>query len=421
MKTQEPTVRPILLRKQTKEGLYPVVIRVQWNGRKEKRLGFSIPKSAWSTREEMVKKSYPNASVFNAKIEEELDLINSNKKRFIDEGISFTAADLFKSIRKSKSKSDWFSLCEEINSKRSFKYVTYARYYTVGNSIKSYLQHDFNVDIITVSFLYNYTKWLKNKQFSNGSIQTYVSTIASVYNYAVKNHYIPRPEDHPFDEFSKTKLFPAENNKKSISKAEYDEIEGLLLDMMLKNDSSSFLNPYTDESTLAMYVLGYRLGGLALIDMSKLKKEQVEIKKIHRDTFYMFHNVKRSKTNKPVPIILRQDIITKKLMDIYLSSPSNFLFPLFYKHTDANEKEKVSNITSATTRINKRLRKITGINNISYYSCRHTFATNFLNSPNTNPVDLAVLMGRSTQGIFTYVKEISQTEDIIAARQKMGL
>ena len=55
----------------------------------------------------------------------------------------------------------------------------------------------------------------------------------------------------------------------------------------------------------------------------------------------------------------------------------------------------------------------------SYYSCRHTFATLYLQSPSANISELATLMGRNSEYIDTYIREINSDRTIGNASDKV--
>ena len=59
------------------------------------------------------------------------------------------------------------------------------------------------------------------------------------------------------------------------------------------------------------------------------------------------------------------------------------------------------------------------IKNTSYYSCRHTFATLYLRDPNANISELATLMGRNSEYIDTYIREIESDKTISKASDKV--
>ena len=57
---------------------------------------------------------------------------------------------------------------------------------------------------------------------------------------------------------------------------------------------------------------------------------------------------------------------------------------------------------------------------LSYYSIRHSFATNYIRN-NGNVMHLATLMGRSPNGISTYVKEITDTDEVLAVKSVLDM
>ena len=56
-KTSSAIIKLVLAtNKHYASGLYPIILRVQFNGRKDKATGYTIPEIAWDAKKEQVKK-----------------------------------------------------------------------------------------------------------------------------------------------------------------------------------------------------------------------------------------------------------------------------------------------------------------------------------------------------------------------------
>lgn len=422
MKTQSATVNLMLLSKPNKQGLYPIVIRVQWNGRCEKRTGIAIPKREWSEKDQAIKKSYPNASNLNTQLQTQLSDVIKRKSELETLNTPYSAADLFTDncmVRRTSLNTDYYTLMNKLVESKNLRYQTRLNYELSYKQLCDYFgRKQFNITELNIEACHSFAKFLQGNKIKNSSIITLFTPIRAIWNYAIRQKLALR-DDYPFEEFVPTHIFKADFRKRSITREEMEIVQGQLLDRIIYGDEDKFLKPNTEEFALAMYVLGYMFGGLALVDMSNLKKSQIEVKRIGKAKYYIFNRVQRQKTNHPVPIIVEQDSYTKPLIELYLKAnpTSPYLFPIC-SCTDPIQRTKELQCVSA--KLNIRIKRATGLN-ISYYSCRHTFASVYMKSEGANPVHLATMMGRSVNGIWTYVNTINTEEELIKERQKMGL
>ena len=74
MKTDTAIIRLTLKTNKTlSNGLHPIMLRVQFNGRKEKSTGYSCSKECWDKENQSVTKKFPNYALINKSI---IDLKN---------------------------------------------------------------------------------------------------------------------------------------------------------------------------------------------------------------------------------------------------------------------------------------------------------------------------------------------------------
>lgn len=418
MRTNTATIRVVMLDQPTKSGDYPIIIRAYWHGRAEKRTGISVPRNAWSERTSSIKSSYPNAGQLNGVIQRMFTEALNRKIELELKGPIRNVHDIF--TQAPVSVLNYLTILSSMIKARSLSLGSESKYMSSYSDLCKFLDTKvFDITELTKDKLMSYGKWMKNKGLKNSTIIERLYNVCAVWRYAIDNGLVDAGLD-PYRTFNPRRIYEADITKKALDFPEYQRVEDILSEYIFRytDDMSVFSNVRSDEFALAIFVLGYIFGGLAFVDMSNIKKSQVSIKKIERGTYYIISGVTRQKTNRPVPIIAKKDLITSPLMSYYMSLPGEWLFPLDCHSGDAMVDRR--HLYSIEKSINLHLRKATGLN-ISYYACRHSYATRYMNMEGSNPVHLAVLMGRSVNGIFRYVKTLTTEEDIINERRRMGL
>lgn len=420
MKTSTATINIVLLAKPDRTGLHPVVLRAHWQGKMaEKRTGISIPTTVWNKRTCNIQPSYPNSSALNNQIHTLYNDAMERKLLLEKEGSIKDIKEVFQTgdIR---NKLDYKVLMEEMIKARALSYSTGLKLRCSYSTLCRFMDKDvFRITDMTCDRLAAYGRWLQSIGLKNGSIKDHLYDVSNVWTYAISQRLVD-PTTNPFITFHPKMIYPVMIEKKAITKENLYQMEHTLIDLLVSHNKelSIFSDIHTDEFALAMYILGYRFGGLALVDMANLRKDKLEVVRKGVLNYYVFRDVQRQKTNRPVPLIVKQDIITRPLMEYYLSTPGDYLFPI-NDHT-GSPKEQHKRMNTVARTINNHLRKVTGLD-ITYYSCRHTFASLFMGEEGSNPIHLATLMGRSPAGIFRYVQTIQSDDDIIFERSRLGL
>lgn len=430
MKTSNPTLNIVQLTQSNKEGLYPIVLRAHWQGEiVEKRTGVSVTKDAWNKQSRCIRPSYPSSSTLNHII---TSLYNQALRRKmeieqydpINIRLIFSEAPNIPERKEKKNPLLYSELLNGLISERALAYSSMLKLRYSFNTLCSFMGTKvFSINELTIDRLSAYGRWMKTElHLKNGSIKDHLYDVSNVWTYAI-THRLIDPTTNPFITFHPKLIYPQAPEKKAVTEEQFDDIRDKLQDLILlrlkEKRMDVFSNIYSDEFTLAMYVLGYYFGGLALVDMSNLRKNQLSTMQQGKAVYYIFKDVQRQKTNRHVPLIVRRDLLTRPLIEYFMeNSTTEYLFPIRTGETNPASIHKRMNTIART--INDRLRKITGLD-ITYYSCRHTFCTVAINKPGVTLPTVAAMMGRSPAGIFRYVKELTNVDDIIKARGVIGL
>lgn len=412
MRTATATIHLVQLAKPNQQGLHPIVIRAHYKGMGERRTGIAVPRNMWNPRTCTIRSSYPNAGQLNLTLHQLYDEM-IQRRTILEANHRLTCVqDLLSDA--TPTSLDYPTLVEAISKDRSLSVGTTKLAISSLHQLQQFVgRESFDLTLINEDRVRSYGRWLKGKGLKNSTVIDYLYEICKVWKYAVNNKMVDANDD-PFLRFNPRHQYKADVTKKALKYDDYMDIEDMLQNRIKKQikDMSLFSIHYTDEFALAMYVLGYRFGGLAFVDMAGIKKSQVTVQNIGKGTYYIFNDVYRKKTTHHVPVMAYKDMITGPLIEYYMSLPGDYLIPM-----DRSSRGRFYTISTA---INRHIRKATGMN-ITYYSCRHTLATAYCNTEGSNPIHLASIMGRSVSGIFRYVKELDTTEDIIKERARLGI
>lgn len=466
MKTDSAIVKLTLRTNKTlSSGLHPIMLCVQFNGRKEKSTGYACSKECWDKQKQLVTKKFPNYALINKSINDLKNKVIERKLQYEIHNEPYTAEMLLDDSIKTDFRGDnkiVRGIIDNLIQERQLAPNTIKNYNLLFNHLVNFLGTDkFIINQLNLETIKKFAKHLENKIEEKGSIRTILSKLAALLNYAIEKDII-KPDAYPFKQFNYSRIYPKSSFKRALTKQNLIAIESYFVNNMLDIDLISNTASYkqgiqtklqqrwTLEFALAIYLLAYKMQGLAFTDMANLKLEDITIEEHEVDgekkKYYVIHT-EREKTGHPVPIVLEINDINFLLFDIYFQTANlreNYIFPIL-KSNDGkycyNTKEEIDmGLQTAESLVNKNLRKIAKLVNediikfckktkqevpvliredITFYSVRHTFATHYASSDNCNPVMLAKMMGRSLTNIQTYISDLTETQDIIKERKKM--
>lgn len=250
------------------------------------------------------------------------------------------------------------------------------------------------------------------------------------------------------DAFKYWEKYPQSSKKRALTYDNISRLSGWWVDGCVLIDPASGLFQYKDidklrvrytsECAVAMYLLSFRMQGLAFADMARIKALDVLNVKVDGVEYYKILNVRRSKTGRCVPILLEKDGITMALLEGFLmyaeKDRDGWLFPVLksYERDYAYSTDKAMSegLMLAERIVNKKLQKVCALLNegvidnrlpedITFYSARHTFATLYMRTEGANPIHLATMMGRSVSGIHCYIAELEKDSDIATERGRL--
>lgn len=471
MKKNLPTISVVLYKsKKLANGEHPIMLRVCYNGqRKYKSIGLSCLPKDWNENKGEVRATYHNAKDTNTIILKEKRNAENVVLTLEKSGVVYSVNSILNAlIKEAPSTKTLFSLFDErieFFKEVAQQFNTATGYTTLLNVIKRYTN---NVDIelieICVGWIRDFEVHLRTK-YKDTSIRKFFDCFRAILNYAVDKNYI---EKSPLNNYTFVHKLDKRTKKRALSLPEitkliryYYDIYGIYGDKKTNIEvnkkhywNKSFKRRGTTKLTaidaeqlsLALYLSSYCLQGLALVDLAKLKWRDIqdysiidkvkysqdlvmygvdyaEANKKYEDYYKI--EIARSKTGQPVRIIVKQLILLPYLLP-FMENINNmsdeeqdeqYVFPIFANIDDTANK-KFGRMTYATYLVNVNLKRVAerlGIHGITFYSARHSYASNLYHS-NVPTGLIAQNMGRNPSEIETYLKEFDY-ENIIKANE----
>lgn len=372
MKTTTPQVSIKLdAQKIKKNGEAPIYVHVNWKGRAKRATGIYCKPSEFSSKTLVKGNPEKNKAL--------RQIIQDIEENIAELGLDSTAKDFLQP--KTKKGLSYVSLLSEMAKKRGLEENTVKSYLTAykifqNNSTKPFYELDVNE-------WQGYAKAMKNNGYNLSTIWINLTSFKAILNYALETGRI---KENPLKIWKFKK-----DGYKSTPKPR----------ALTRKEVKSLWEWYEQTNNKAglLWFTSYFFNGLALCDIINMNWEKLEVKELDNITIIKGETY-RKKTNEPVPIIcpLINDV------DILLD-----LMEIIDELKRMNLKEKP--IKYWASFVNKQLKK-SPIDGLTFYSARHTYCTNLVNS-NTPLSDIATLLGRRIEGLSVYIKQL-QTEEHLA-------
>ena len=282
----------------------------------------------------------------------------------------------------------------------------------------------------------NFINWLGENYSGNSGYVVYC-IIKSLFNYADKHYYL---DVNPINLIDTRRRLNRQHHHQALTDrqmaiCENDFWHSFDTSKNGKWQSDMLTDIKSDAFFRMCFMLGYYLQGLALVDVLSLKVAQVTSRKVSGETMYVIETNRR-KTGKGVKIIIPDSHTNRyRLFTLVHEAAVNngqvHILPLmdtfgddeFFIYIKVNRLncDLSRKLKQWWRKLNKtQLKRYPiDIKNTSYYSCRHTFATLYLRDPKANISELATLMGRNSEYIDTYIREIESDKTISKASDKV--
>ena len=426
-------------------------LSVSWKKRVLKSTQYRCDKRHWNEKTEQCTSKCPNYKIINFEINKLKNKLIECRDKYILEGKPYTAqmlCDCLVAVDYNGSGREWKNIVSEALKTKGVSLSTRNLYKCATTSLNGFYGNDsFTIDDLTTDRMKRYMKYLKDKGVKDSTIRTYFARIKAIISYSIESGYLDAKSD-PFIHYKWVRETRPTERHIALSKKNMDLMIKYLMDRLIIMDGNlwSWNEEAVDrmvsvaksvESVLSIFVLSYFCQGMSPVDLFKLRVRDIGQESINGEDYYVIHT-NRSKTSVAVDVYVKKDIRSMAIIDGYrMHHFGEFLLPVFNSLDEAHMKQRRGYFFSFASKV---LREVAGdinrtiIDNnvrnnrndelidldITAYSARHTFCTVLINT-GCSLNDIASLMGRSVNGLQTYVKSLTKAEDIIAVRTKANL
>jgi len=391
------SIRIILRNKATKEGMFPVVMRIVKN-RKSKliSLGLECLKKDWDEENNQFKKTHPNQLQRNRLLLKHKDRALKIIDEFLMDEIDFTLdqfEEKFRGIEPNKMTvlEFWNEIISDLTKSGKVGNAK-ALNETKTSLFNFHKKNNLMFKEITPAFLEKYEVYLRENNNTDGGVAFKMRELRSIYNRAIKKNVIDE-KYYPFKTYKVSKL-KVGNIKKALTREEVRLIENF--------DDTQY--PNLGEAK-RIFLFSYYCRGMNYFDIMMLKWSNISGDRI---------NYIRSKTKGKFNISILKPV--KEILDFYKNtlSATDYVFPILLSENltaiqiQNRKHKKLQRFNSDL----KKIAEIVGIDKpLSSYVARHSYATN-LKQLGVSTDIVSQSMGHTNVAITTaYLKDFE--DDVI--------
>lgn len=396
------SIKIILRDKATKEGTFPVVMRIIKN-RKSKliSLGLDCLKKDWDEDNNQFKKTHPNQLQRNRLLLKHKDRALKIIDEFLMDEIDFTLdqfEEKFRGVEPNKMTVLEFwedVISDQIKSSKAGNAKALSE--TKKSVFNFHKKTNLMFKEITPTFLEKYEVYLRENNNTDGGVAFKMRELRSLYNKAIKKNVIDE-KYYPFKTYKVSKL-KVGNIKKALTREEVRLIENF--------DDIKYQNL---AEAKRIFLFSYYCRGINFFDIMMLKWSNISGDRI---TYV------RSKTKGKFSISILNPV--KEILEYYKNSftTTDYVFPILLSENltasqiQNRKHKKLKKFNSDL----KKIAEIVGIDKpLSSYVARHSYATN-LKQLGVSTDIVSQSMGHKNVAITTaYLKDFE--DDVIDAENE---
>ena len=417
------------------DGSHPIMLRVSFNGMRERSTGYSCTVRYWDKKSECIKKGYPNFVMINAELKKQKDEAISRRDYFIAHGEVYTPSMILEREEvRNVLTNDVCGLIARYIDEKGLESRTIEKWNIIKRSLCRFCgRTDLLINEMNEAFCRKYCKWLEDGGLCNGSVRSYMSKVVALLHYAVGLGLI---DSYPLSGWKYHKTYRECKSELYIHHRAMDVMLEMFFDEVIVRDGN--LWSYRDGAIEGLmdvksklyahylYVISYYLCGLAPVDVSMVKKSDIKIKEVNGKSYYFF-NGRRSKTSMEYRFYIPQDIESNVLIRTMLMFSNGEYFLPTLNNFVGDIRKRVNNVYNSHSKdlvewfkeVNAEIVRRNYVNGDTielidlecrYYSSRHSYIMKEVQKPNVNLLKLATVTGKSVTTIHQYVTLLNESD-----------
>ena len=438
-----------------KNGEYPIYIVVCWKGRVEKACGVSCLPKFWDSKREVIKGGCPNAALLNKTISDIKKRVIEKKNDYEYNGKRYTASMLLENYLVDLSVDDdvmFSSLYKRLIDERRLRDGTIRRYtYTYRKLCEFLGRKDFIIDELTLGVVKDFASWMERTNIKINTIKSLLACVAAVWNFAIDKKLV-NGDGYPFSEFKYTSKYKECPRDYFLEKTHMVRLRDYWLNLVIERHGERWTyrdgalerlhNRCSAEFGILWFLMMFKMNGSAPVDVALLRPSDCRMINIGGEDYWSI-DIRRRKTDRDVHIRLKRDLLIIIGLEHFMGfSSGHFVYPIINWKEDMTDRyfleqvhhctfKAIKHIKAAFMSINDDIARdnalngknesVVDLNRLVMYTARHSFASQYLSSPNATVNGLASLMARSANTIATYVHQLTKDEEIAAMVDGMAI
>jgi integrase len=392
--------------KPLKDGTFPLMLRVTKDRkRKYVSLGLSLHEKFWDFEKGKPKRNCPNKEqierLIAAKTAEYNDLIVEMTAQQREYTVETLVSHFHNQVRCATVVELYDKLIDDM--KRGGKLGNAGVYKYSRTSLLKFTGQRLQIPFsdIDAVWLRRYENWLRTSDCGDTTISQLFRTLRSVFNKAVELQLVKR-DYYPFDAYKVSK-FDTRTKKRAITKEDVRKV--IALDLSQGYPSERLARD--------IFVFSYFGAGINFADIALLKYGNVRDGRVQ----YV-----RKKTGKPINFLLTEEM--RNIIVKYQrqgQTDEDYIFPILDRRVHRTEQQRYDRTHKVLTNTNRWLRKIgqrVGIEHLTTYVARHTFAT-VLKRSGVNIAIISESLGHSDLSTTQIYLDSFENSQIDAAMQNL--
>lgn len=422
------------------DGSHPIMLRVSFNGMKERSSGYSCTLKYWDKKNECVKKGYPNFVMVNAELKKMKDECIRKRDGYVANGEVYTPSMILsrEEVRNAIT-NDFRGLIQRYIDEKGLESKTIEKWWIVYRSVLRFVgRKELLVNEINEAFCRKYCRWLESNDLKSGSIKSYMGKVVALLHYAVGLGLIDK---YPLDGWKYHKDYREAKSELYIHSRTLDVMMEMFLDEVIVRKGGKMWTYRDDENVIErlldihselyshyLYMVGIWMKGIAPVDISLLKKRDIKVVMIKGKNYYAIDG-RRSKTGMLYKVRCHQNCVESHVLiqTMLMYNDGEYFLPTLKGYVGRDIKKRVNNVYSYHgehlvnwfQRINEEIarRNVENDDDIPlidlecrYYSYRHSYIMREIQKPTVNLLALAQTVGKSATTLHQYISLLGEVD-----------
>ena len=420
------------------DGTNPIMLMVAFNGKCTRSTGYSCTPRYWDKKGECVRKGFPNYAVINYEIQRMKNECIARRAEYERLQQPYTAEMIISSKKiLSAATNDLKSVIQRYIDDKGLEPRTVEKWWIVYRNVTKYYGREVIVNEIDEAFCRKYGRWMESNGLSHGSIRSYLAKIGAICHYAISKSLM---SEHPFDNWAYHKDYRDSKSELYIHARTLDLMMQMFLDECIERDGSRWryrdgvieqlMDIHSELYGHYLYIIGVWMKGIAPVDISLLKKDDIKVVMIKNINCYAIDG-RRSKTGMQYKIRIPQNCVESNVLirTMLMFGQGEYFLPTLEGYQGKDVKKRINNVytyhgenlVNWFQKINEEIARRNVMNDhkddiplidleCRYYSYRHSFIMKEIQKPTVNLLALAQTVGKSATTLHQYISLLGDVD-----------